>query len=53
MTLLMSERKNQKRMIEPINLIEYNEPVQIVTDSESAGERLDKMLSAVLCGYSR
>lgn len=40
-------------MIEPINLIEYNEPIRIAVDGESAGERLDKILSAVLCEYSR
>lgn len=40
-------------MIEPINSIEYNEPVYITVDEDSAGERLDKILSGVLCEYSR
>ncbi|MBE6770776.1 MAG: RluA family pseudouridine synthase [Ruminococcaceae bacterium] len=40
-------------MIEPINSIEYNEPVRIVIHEDSAGERLDKILSNMLCEYSR
>lgn len=40
-------------MIEPINSIEYNEPVRMIVDDESAGERVDKILSNVLCEYSR
>ena len=40
-------------MIEPINLIEYNEPVCITVDKDTEGERLDKILSNVLCEYSR
>ncbi len=40
-------------MIEKINSIEYNEPVQIIIDEDSSGDRLDKILSSVLSGYSR
>ncbi|MEE1011127.1 MAG: RluA family pseudouridine synthase [Acutalibacteraceae bacterium] len=40
-------------MIEPINLIEYNEPIRITVDKDSEGERLDRILSNVLCDYSR
>jgi len=40
-------------MIEPITLIEYNEPILITVDEESAGQRLDKILSSYLCEYSR
>lgn len=53
MNLSVSRRINQRKMIEPVNLIEYNESVSITVDEESAGERLDKILSAVLCDYSR
>lgn len=49
----MSRSANKRKMIEPINLIEYNEPICIAVDEESAGERLDKILSYVLCEYSR
>ena len=40
-------------MIEPITLIEYNEPIRILVDEEYAGQRLDKILSVVLSEYSR
>lgn len=40
-------------MIEPINLIEYNEPVRITVDNDTQGERLDKILANVLSEYSR
>lgn len=40
-------------MIEPVSPIEYDEPVTVVVDEESAGERIDKLLSAALPGYSR
>lgn len=40
-------------MIEQINSIDYNEPIYITVDEESGGERLDKILSGVLCEYSR
>lgn len=40
-------------MIEPVNTIEYNEPISFKIDADSAGERLDKILSSVLCDYSR
>ncbi len=48
-----SERKRLKKMIESVNTIEYNELISIEIDSESSGERLDKILSSVLCEYSR
>ena len=40
-------------MIESVTSIEYNEPVIIKVDGEWAGERADKLLSAVLSDYSR
>ena len=40
-------------MIEPIVSFEYDEPIVIITDEENAGERADKILSCVLCNYSR
>lgn len=40
-------------MIEPINSIEYNEPISIAVDDDCSGERLDRILSDVLCDYSR
>lgn len=40
-------------MIESVTSIEYNEPVIIRVDDEWAGERADKLLSAVLSDYSR
>ena len=40
-------------MIESVTSIEYNEPVIITVDDEWAGERADKLLSAVLSDYSR
>ncbi len=40
-------------MIEPVTSIQYNEPVSITVDSEWAGERADKIISAVLADYSR
>ena len=40
-------------MIESVTSIEYNEPVIIKVDDEWAGERADKLLSAVLSDYSR
>ncbi len=40
-------------MIETVTAIEYNEPVFITVDDEWAGERADKLLSAVLADYSR
>ena len=40
-------------MIESVTSIEYNEPVVITVDDEWAGERADKLLSAVLSDYSR
>ncbi len=40
-------------MIEPITAIEYNEPVTVLVDEESSGQRADKLLSLVLADYSR
>lgn len=40
-------------MIQPINSIDYNEPVYIVIDDDCGGSRLDRILSDVLCEYSR
>ena len=40
-------------MIESVNTIEYNEPISVTVDSDCNGERLDKILSKVLCDYSR
>ena len=40
-------------MIESVNTIEYNEPISVAVDSDCNGERLDKILSKVLCDYSR
>ncbi len=40
-------------MIESVTSIEYNEPVIITVDEDFAGERADKLLSAVLSDYSR
>ena len=40
-------------MIQPINSIEYNEPVSLVIDADCEGSRLDRILSDVLCEYSR
>ncbi len=40
-------------MIETVTEIEYNEPVRVTVDGEWEGERADKLLSAVLAGYSR
>lgn len=40
-------------MIETVNTIEYNEPISVTVDSDCNGERLDKILSKVLCDYSR
>ena len=40
-------------MIEPVNSIEYNEPVSVVIDDDCGGSRLDRILSDVLCDYSR
>ena len=40
-------------MIEPINSIEYNELVSVVIDEDCNGNRLDRILSDVLCDYSR
>lgn len=40
-------------MIETVTSIEYNEPVSITVDADWAGERADKLISAVLEGYSR
>ncbi len=40
-------------MIEPVTLIEYNEPVRITVDADCAGERADKLLSTLLAEYSR
>ena len=40
-------------MIEQIKTIEYNEPVSFVVDNDAGGERIDKLLSYVLCDYSR
>lgn len=40
-------------MVEQIKSIEYNEPVAFTVNAESEGERLDKLLSFVLCDYSR
>lgn len=52
-SLLKRERINQITMIEPVNTIEYNEPVTLQIDFESGGIRLDKLLSEALSGYSR
>ncbi len=40
-------------MIEPVNTIEYNELISVAIDSDCGGKRLDKILSEVLCDYSR
>ena len=40
-------------MIDKIEKIEYNELISISIDSETAGDRLDKILSSALCDYSR
>ena len=40
-------------MVEQVKSIEYNEPVSFVVDDEAGGERIDKLLSFVLCDYSR
>lgn len=40
-------------MIEPINSIEFNEPIVLNIDEDSNGQRLDKILSSVLSEYSR
>lgn len=40
-------------MIEKIKTIEYDELISFEIDSESAGERLDKLLSNALSDYSR
>ena len=40
-------------MIEPITAIEYNEPITVLVDGESSGQRADKLLSLVLADYSR
>lgn len=40
-------------MIEPINSIEFNEPVVLNIDEDLCGQRLDKILANVLCEYSR
>ncbi|MEE1139240.1 MAG: RluA family pseudouridine synthase [Acutalibacteraceae bacterium] len=40
-------------MVEQIKSIEYNEPVSFVIDDDMSGERVDKLLSFVLCDYSR
>ena len=46
-------RKRQIIMIEPVNTIEYNEPIFFAVDSENGGKRLDKLLSEFLSEYSR
>lgn len=40
-------------MIEKIDTIEYDELISVSIDSETSGERLDKLLSDLLCDYSR
>ncbi|MGN0547724.1 MAG: RluA family pseudouridine synthase [Acutalibacteraceae bacterium] len=40
-------------MLEPITNVEFNEPVILTVDDDSAGERLDKLLSLALSEYSR
>lgn len=40
-------------MIDKVCSIEYNEPVSFVADEDCAQERIDKVLSFVLEGYSR
>lgn len=40
-------------MIEPINSIEFNEPIVLNIDEDSNGQRLDKIISSVLSEYSR
>lgn len=40
-------------MIEPIDDIDYNEPISVVIDSGAEGERLDKILFSALSGRSR
>lgn len=40
-------------MIEPINSIEYNEPIVLNIDEDFSGQRIDKILSCILCEYSR
>ena len=53
MSSLKNERKSPKTMIEPVNTIEYNEPITLSVDSDCGGMRLDKLLSEALSGYSR
>ncbi len=40
-------------MIDKIDTIEYNESISVKIDSESSGERVDKILSYALSDYSR
>ena len=40
-------------MIENISTIDYNELISVKIDSDNSNERLDKILSLVLCDYSR
>jgi 23S rRNA pseudouridine1911/1915/1917 synthase len=40
-------------MIEPISSFEYNEPISFLVDESFSQERIDKILSCVLEGYSR
>lgn len=40
-------------MIDPVSVIEYNEPLLFTVDEDCAGERLDKLLTVLLPDYSR
>ena len=40
-------------MMEKINAFEFNELISFKIDSESAGERIDKILSVILSDFSR
>lgn len=40
-------------MIDPISSFEYNEPISFIVDDSCSQERIDKILSCVLEGYSR
>ncbi len=40
-------------MIDKVSSIEYNEPVSFVADEDCAQERIDRVLSFILEGYSR
>lgn len=55
---LLWRRKTQKpkkktKMIEKISTFEYNEPISFYVDESVSQERIDKILSCILEGYSR